>query len=78
MPLELFLENVTKFKNYVKSLPRISQNEPVWIPGEKAHLTMKTRKRIGIPIHKKILEDLKEEGRKAEIEFNVEMLKETA
>jgi len=38
---------------------------------------METRKCIAIPIHKKILEELKEEGREAEVEFKAKVLKET-
>jgi LDH2 family malate/lactate/ureidoglycolate dehydrogenase len=76
-PLESFFENVEKFKDYIKSLPRISANRSVWVPGEKAYLTMETRKRIGIPVHKKILEDLEEEGRKAGVEFKVKIVNKT-
>jgi hypothetical protein len=39
---------------------------------------METRKKIGIPIHKNIIKELKEEGEKAGVEFNVKILKEKA
>jgi L-2-hydroxycarboxylate dehydrogenase (NAD+) len=76
--VEIFLERIEEYKGYVKSLTRISEDAKVWIPGEKAWLTMKTRKKIGIPVHKNIMRDLKEEGEKAGVEFNVKILKETA
>lgn len=75
-PLEEYLDNVEKFKGYVKGLPRVSNDVEVWIPGEKAWLTMETRKRIGIPIHKSILKELEEEGRGAGVDFNVKILRE--
>jgi LDH2 family malate/lactate/ureidoglycolate dehydrogenase len=77
-PLEVFLERIEEYKGYVKSLKRMSENVEVWIPGEKAWLTMETRKKIGVPIHKNILKELMEEGEKANVEFNVKILKETA
>jgi L-2-hydroxycarboxylate dehydrogenase (NAD+) len=77
-PIEIFLERIEEYKGYVKSLTKISEDARVWIPGEKAWLTMETRKKIGIPIHKNIIKELKEEGEKAGVEFNVKILKKTA
>ncbi|MEM3442594.1 MAG: Ldh family oxidoreductase [Candidatus Bathyarchaeia archaeon] len=77
-PIDAFFENVEKYKGYVKSLAKMSEDAKVWIPGEKAWLTMETRKKIGIPIHKNILREIKEEGEKVGVEFNVKVLKETA
>lgn len=77
-PLERYLDEVEKFKDYVKSLPKISNGVEVWIPGEKAWLTMETRKRIGVPIHKSILKELKEEGQRAGVDFKVKILRERA
>lgn len=74
MPLNMFLENVEKLKDYIKGLPRMSQENNVWVPGEKAWLTMKTRERIGIPIHKNILKELENEGRKVGVDFKVKVL----
>jgi len=78
MPLEQFLDRVEQLKSYVKSLPKISEDSEVWIPGEKAWLTMETRKHIGIPVHRNVLKELIDEGEKAGVKFNVKMLKETA
>ncbi|MEM3956194.1 MAG: Ldh family oxidoreductase [Candidatus Bathyarchaeia archaeon] len=76
--LDFFLEKIEKYKEYIKSLRRISEDAEVWIPGEKAWLTMETRKRIGIPVHKNILKEIKDEGEKLGVEFKVKILKETA
>ncbi len=77
-PIETFLERIEEYKNYLKNLTKISENTEVWIPGEKAWLTMETRKKIGIPIHKNILKEIREEAAKVGLEFNVKVLKETA
>jgi LDH2 family malate/lactate/ureidoglycolate dehydrogenase len=77
-PIETFLERIEEYKRYIKSLTRISEDVDIWIPGEKAWLTMETRKKIGIPIHKSVLEELREESEKAGVKFDVKILKETA
>ncbi|MEM3565824.1 MAG: Ldh family oxidoreductase [Candidatus Bathyarchaeia archaeon] len=77
-PIEAFLERIEEYKVYVKGLTKISEDVEVWIPGEKAWLTMETRKRIGIPIHKNILKEIMEEAAKVGLKFNVKILKETA
>ncbi|MEM2273741.1 MAG: Ldh family oxidoreductase [Candidatus Bathyarchaeia archaeon] len=76
--LDAFLERIEKYKEYIKGLRKISEDAEIWIPGEKAWLTMETRKRIGIPIHKNILKEIKDEGEKFGVEFKVKVLKETA
>jgi L-2-hydroxycarboxylate dehydrogenase (NAD+) len=63
-PIKIFLERIEEYKGYVKSLTKISEDAIVWIPGEKAWLTMETTKKIGIPIHKNIIKELKEEERR--------------
>lgn len=76
--LDFFLERIEKYKEYIKGLRKISENSEIWIPGEKAWLTMETRKRIGIPVHKNILKEIKDEGEKLGVKFNVKVLKESA
>ncbi len=76
-PLEVFLKTVEEYKEYIKSLSKLEEESIVWIPGEKAWLTMETRKKIGIPLHKNILKEIKEEGEKVGVEFKVKILKET-
>ncbi|MEM2338474.1 MAG: Ldh family oxidoreductase [Candidatus Bathyarchaeia archaeon] len=76
--LDYFLQRVEEYKGYVKSLSKISEDAEIWIPGEKAWLTMETRKKIGIPVHKNILKEIMEEGEKVGVEFKVKVLKDTA
>ncbi|MBS7640524.1 MAG: Ldh family oxidoreductase [Candidatus Bathyarchaeia archaeon] len=78
LSLSSFLDRIEKYKEYIKGLRKISENTEVWIPGEKAWLTMETRKKIGVPIHKNILKEIREEGEKLGVEFKVKILKETA
>lgn len=76
--LDYFLQRVEEYKEYVKSLSKVSEDAEIWIPGEKAWLTMETRKKIGIPVHKNILKEIMEEGEKVGVDFKVKVLKETA
>ncbi len=55
-----YMKSVEEFKRYLKSLRKHPEADRVWIPGEKAWLTMETRKRIGIPIHISTLRELEE------------------
>ncbi|MEM3770166.1 MAG: Ldh family oxidoreductase [Candidatus Bathyarchaeia archaeon] len=77
-PIDTFLERIEEYKVYVKNLTKISEDAEIWIPGEKAWLTMETRKKIGIPIHKNILKEIKEEAAKVGLKFDIKILKETA
>lgn len=76
--IEEFLDRIESYRKYIKGLKKISEEVDIWIPGEKAWLTMETRKKIGIPIHRNILKEIKEEGEKVGVEFKVKILKETA
>ncbi|MEM0002017.1 MAG: Ldh family oxidoreductase [Desulfurococcaceae archaeon] len=76
--LDYFLERIEEYKRYIKNLNKISPNVDVWLPGEKAWLTMETRKKIGIPVHRNILREIKEEGESLGVEFKVKIIKETA
>ncbi len=55
-----FYERIEKLRKYIKSLRKHPQADNIWIPGEKAWLTMQTRLRIGIPVHKSVIEEFKE------------------
>ncbi|MEM2025776.1 MAG: Ldh family oxidoreductase [Desulfurococcaceae archaeon] len=77
-PMDEFLERIEGYRKYIKALKKISNDLEIWIPGEKAWLTMETRKKIGVPIHKNILREIKEEGEKIGVGFKVKIIKETA
>lgn len=57
-PIEEYYERVERLIAELKKLPKHPKSDNIWLPGEKAWLTMKTRKKIGIPIHLNIYRDL--------------------
>lgn len=58
MDREIFFERLEKYIEEIKSSKKHPEADNIWIPGEKAWLTMKTREKIGIPLHKSIYEEL--------------------
>ncbi len=70
-PLEVFLDRVERYINEIKNLPKHPKADRVWIPGEKAWLTMQTRKTIGIPIHREILKELQELGHELGVDAGI-------
>ncbi|MCR6668981.1 MAG: Ldh family oxidoreductase [archaeon YNP-WB-040] len=58
MPRSEFLSRIEQYINEIKSLPKHPKADRVWIPGEKAWLTMQTRLKIGIPIHLNVYNEL--------------------
>ncbi|MCS7110843.1 MAG: Ldh family oxidoreductase, partial [Ignisphaera sp.] len=77
-PLDTFLERIEGYRSHIKSLKKISEDVKIWIPGEKAWLTMETRKRIGIPIHKNVLREIIREGEELGVEFRAKILRNSA
>ncbi len=75
MPLNEFLNEMEEYKKYIKSLTKHPKAERIWIPGEKAWLTMRTRLKIGIPIHKNIIRELEEIGNNVGVKFNLERMR---
>lgn len=60
VPLEEFMEKMGRMIEELKSSRKHRDFEKIWIHGEKGFLTMETRLKVGIPIHKKVLEELNE------------------
>ncbi|OYT46242.1 MAG: hypothetical protein B6U85_07740 [Desulfurococcales archaeon ex4484_42] len=73
-----FFDRLEKFISEIKSLKKHPKAERIWIPGEKAWLTMQTRLKIGIPIHKAVLNELKKISNEAGAPFTVKIIKEKA
>jgi len=73
-----FFDRLEKFISEIKSLKKHPKAERIWIPGEKAWLTMQTRLKIGIPIHKAVLNELKKISNEASVPFTVKIIKEKA
>lgn len=76
MSLEEFQERLEQVIAEIKSLRRSPWTSKVWIPGEKAWLTMQTRLRIGIPLHLNILENLRSIASRVGVKFDLEILEE--
>ena len=78
MPKEEFFDRLEKFISEIKSLKKHPKAERIWIPGEKAWLTMQTRLKIGIPLHRNVLNELKRISDEVGVPFTVKIVKETA
>jgi LDH2 family malate/lactate/ureidoglycolate dehydrogenase len=76
MKLEEFYERLEQMISEIKSLKKSPWAQNIWIPGEKAWLTMQTRLRIGIPLHINIFENLKKIASRVGIRFDVEVVEE--
>ncbi|MCC6053211.1 MAG: Ldh family oxidoreductase [Desulfurococcaceae archaeon] len=76
MRLEEFYERLEQMISEIKSLKKSPWADNIWIPGEKAWLTMQTRLKIGIPIHLNILENLREIARRVGVKFDIEIVEE--
>lgn len=72
MPLEEFKERMDKLVRTLKSAPRHPEFDRIWIPGEKGWLTMRTRMRIGVPLHKTVYAELKALAEELGVEFPFE------
>ncbi len=78
MDYEEFIDRLEKMIAEIKSLPKHPKADNIWIPGEKAWLTMETRKRIGVPLHRNVFNDLKKLSEELGVPFTVKVVKETA
>ena len=58
MSREEFYERIEQYVKEIKSLRKHPKADRIWIPGEKAWLTMQTRLKIGIPLHKNVYKEL--------------------
>ena len=58
VPLDEFKRSITKMVNEIKSSKLHPQAQRIWIHGEKGFLTAKTRLRIGVPIYRKVFEEI--------------------
>ncbi len=58
LPLEEFKEKMSKMIEELKTSKKHPDFEKIWIHGEKGFLTTETRLKIGIPIYRKVLDEL--------------------
>lgn len=69
MDKEVFYEKLEQYITELKNSKKHPEADRIWIPGEKAWYTMETRKKIGIPLHKKVYEDLVELADKLKVKM---------
>jgi len=74
MSLEEFYNRIEQMIFEIKSLKKAPWAERIWIPGEKAWLTMQTRLRIGIPIHINILKELESYSKEYGVPFTLKII----
>ena len=67
MPVEEFKERMRRMIEDVKK-SRTVEGKKIWYPGEKGALTAETRMKIGIPIYKKVLEEINGIARRLGVE----------
>ncbi len=53
-----FKKNMKKMVEELKNAKKHPNFERIWVHGEKGHLTMETRLKIGIPIYKKVYDEI--------------------
>ncbi len=73
MDKEEFYNRLEQYVNELKSSRRHPRAEHIWIPGEKAWLTMETRKKIGIPLHKRVYNELNTIAREVGVDKELEI-----
>jgi LDH2 family malate/lactate/ureidoglycolate dehydrogenase len=76
MEPEEFYGRLESMIGEMKSLKKSPWAGNIWIPGEKAWLTMQTRLKIGIPLHPNIVEELKNIASKVGTKFDIEVVEE--
>ena len=69
IPLEEFRERMESMKMTLKNWRIHPKAERIWIPGEKSWLTERTRREIGVPLHKKTIELLRKIGDELGVKF---------
>lgn len=69
MSIEEFFDRVETMINEIKALRKAPWADNIWIPGERAWLTMQTRLKIGIPLHRNVIESLRAIAKEVGVEF---------
>ena len=74
MSIEEFYNRLQQYVDEIKSARKHSKADRIWIPGEKAWYTMMTRKKIGIPLHKNVYNELINIGIDVGVELELKTL----
>ncbi len=65
---EEFKQNMKKMTEELKNAKKHPNFKRIWVHGEKGHLTMETRLKIGIPIYKKVYNEINEIAKEVGVE----------
>ncbi|MGC9104375.1 MAG: Ldh family oxidoreductase [Candidatus Methanodesulfokora sp.] len=71
IPVDEFRERMELLKMTLKNWKVHPKAERIWIPGEKSWLTERTRKEIGVPLHRRTIEMLRKIGEELGIRFPI-------
>jgi len=74
MPVNEFYNRLQQYVNEIKSARKHPKADRIWIPGEKAWYTMMTRRKIGIPLHKNVYNELINIGKDIGVELELKIL----
>jgi L-2-hydroxycarboxylate dehydrogenase (NAD+) len=69
MPLDEFKKRMTEYVRTLKSIEKHPDFDYIWIPGEKSWMTRETRLRKGVPVYKKVFNEIKEICGEVGVEF---------
>jgi LDH2 family malate/lactate/ureidoglycolate dehydrogenase len=59
MPLDEFKDRIEKLRAELKNAPLHPQFDRIWVHGEKSYLTSMKRMKEGVPIYKKVFEEMR-------------------
>ncbi len=59
MPIDEFKDRMEKLRAELKNAPLHPQFDRIWVHGEKSYLTSVKRRREGVPIYKKVFEEMR-------------------
>lgn len=74
MPLNEFKRRLTDYVKTIKSIEKHPDFDYIWIPGEKSWMTKETRLRKGVPVYKKVYQEIKDICEEVGVRFNLQSL----
>jgi len=69
MPVEEFKERMERLREALKGAPLHPEFERIWIHGEKSYLTSLRRMEEGIPVHRRVFEEMRQIALEVGVEF---------
>lgn len=69
MPVEEFKERMERLREALKGAPLHPEFERIWIHGEKSYLTSLRRMEEGIPVHRRVFEEMRQIALEVGVDF---------